>query len=139
MLPKKQDPVLRMLLLLVSLLLLTSFRLLPFMYFLTSLLHPYCCQHHPGYVSPTVAGVPADVTPDVKDIPAVVGYLTFESAPAVAAFPTVADVPTVSCIPSVACTLLEFLLMLMLMSLLLFVFLQFIGVPTVSDIPAVAS
>jgi hypothetical protein len=116
-----------MFLLLVSFLLLKSFQLLPFMYFLTSLLHPYCCQHHSGHVSPTVAGVHAAVTPDVKDIPAVVGYVTFESIPAVAVFPTVADVPFV------AGTLLEFLLrlmsLLMLMSLLLFVFLLFIVSP----------
>jgi hypothetical protein len=85
-----------MFLLLVSLLLLTSIRLLQFMYFLTSLLHPYCCQQHPGHVSPTVAGVHAAVTPDVKDNSAVVGYFTLESTPAFAAFPTVADVPTLA-------------------------------------------
>jgi hypothetical protein len=101
-----------MFLLLVSPLLLTSFRLLPFMYFLTYLLHPSSCKHHPGYVSPVVAGVHAAVTPDVKDIPAVVVYFTLESAPAVAAF------PTVSCITPVAGTLLEFLLMLMSLQML---------------------
>jgi hypothetical protein len=107
------DPVMQMFLLLVSLLLLPSFWLLPFKYFQTSLLHPSSCQHHPGHVSPVVAGVHAAVTPDVKDIPAVVGFFTLESTPAVAAFPLVVDFPTVSCISSVAGTLLEFLLMLM--------------------------